>query len=66
MDRDRFSYLSIIVSYIIEGYSLFDPSSLMLEALFILILIMIWFIHRGYVQWAGILLVLSSWSTYGI
>ena len=55
--------LYLIVSYIIEGYSLFDPSSLMLEALFILILIIIWLIHRGYVQGAGILLVLSSWST---
>ncbi len=55
--------LYLIVSYIIEGYSLFDPSSLMLEALLILVLIIIWFIHRRYVQWAGILLVLSSWST---
>ena len=34
--------LYLIVSYIIEGYSLFDASSRMLEALFILILIIIW------------------------
>ena len=55
--------LYLIVSYIIEGYSLFDASSRMLEALFILILIIIWLIHRGNVQGAGILLALGSWST---
>ena len=54
--------LYLIISYIIEGYNLLDVSSLTLESLFVLILIIIWFVHRGHVQGAGILMVLSSWS----
>ena len=56
----------LIISYLIilrifQRANLLDRGSLILEALFIVVLILIWSIRRGYIQAASIVLVLSSW-----
>jgi PAS domain S-box-containing protein len=53
--------LCIIIGNLIQGSSLLDNSNISLEALVLVILVLIWFIHRGYTQAASIILVLSSW-----
>ena len=51
----------IIIGSLIQGGALLDNSNISLEALVLVILILIWLIHRGYTQAASIILVLSSW-----
>ncbi len=52
----------IIIVRLLQGNNPFNNSNITLEALVLVILILIWFIHRGYTQAASIILVLSSWS----
>ena len=53
------SYL--IILRFIQRTNLLDEANLILEALLIVILILIWFIHRGYIRSASAFLVFSSW-----
>src|ERR1700690_1256613 len=49
-----------------QGTNLLDRADFVLEVLLIVILILIWAIHRGYLQAASIVLVLSSWLAMAI
>ncbi|MGA7194501.1 MAG: ATP-binding protein [Anaerolineales bacterium] len=51
----------LIILRFIQHSNLLDEADLILEALLIVILVLIWFIHRGYIRSASIVLVFSAW-----
>src|ERR1700690_3674514 len=51
----------LIILRAVPPIHLLNRSSLVLEALFLVILILSRFIQRGHIHWTGIILVLSSW-----
>jgi len=55
-----------LIIRVIQGTNLLGRANFVLEVLLIVILILIWAIHRGYLQTASIVLVLSSWSAMAI
>jgi len=61
-----FMVLAEIIVRVVQGTHLLDPANLVLEALFIVVSILIWSIHRGYLQTTSVLLVLSSWSAMAL
>lgn len=57
----------LIIAYeisvrLIQHTGLLDRANLILEALWVVILILVWSIHRGHLRSASILLVLGSWA----
>lgn len=55
-----------LIIRIIQGTSLLGRANFILEVLLIVILILVWAIHRGYLQTASVILVLSSWSAMAV